>query len=54
MAKYKVSIGFWSYVEYEIEADSRSEAQEKAMENANLNDCEKWYLDWCGTEKEND
>lgn len=53
MAKYKVSIGFWGCVEYEIEADSRSEAQKKAMEDADRNDCEKWYLNCCGTKEEN-
>ena len=53
MAKYKVWISFSSCVAYEIEADSRKEAQEKAMENAKPNDCEKWDLEWCGTAKEN-
>ena len=53
MAKYKVWISFYSCVAYEIEANSRSEAQKKAMENANIKDCEKWFLDFCGTEEEN-
>jgi len=39
MAKYNVTVNFYSAVNYEIEADSEEEARTIAYEDANPDDC---------------
>lgn len=45
MAKYNVTITFYSTVDYEIEADSEDEARMIALENADSYDCDEFDCD---------
>jgi len=45
MAKYKVWINFSGCAAYDIEANSPSEAQDIAMEEADISDCDSWDFD---------
>lgn len=54
MAKYKVWINFSGYAAYDIEADSPSEAQDIAMEEADISDCDSWDFDIDEVESEDE
>lgn len=45
MAKYNVTINFYSTVEYEIEADSEDEARMIALRDADFYDCDEFDCD---------
>lgn len=54
MKKYKVFICFSGCAEYEIEANSRDEAIDMAVDMADVTDCECWDIDFDSIEDMND